>query len=412
MDLSRLPGFPSAISVDVMLQCMPPIDSGADEEEPDPVIPAAMRPLPDARAVTHHSCRILAQTVSLADVSLDRRMTGDSFEYTGSCFNTCNHWEWTPFLASSDEIVQVDPTWWSSLPMELQTRIAAAVKVNKAAQGIKVPHASELRTINCCHRVYDIYNKGFEFACWRSMIPNVVLVPLNCRDRRSLAAIALRRVSLGGGAFQPDDIEQVSAGLLEKLSSAIRSVGGRAFAKTADKSAKNDVKLQAHTRPESILDELTSSKDVLVQSLASKEAPATYLVLKPWKDEVDAASEFRAIIIDRQLAGISQQFWYKSVGHTCDSVVSLVQPVIDLWYDKLLPLCPYADCVLDVYVTKGEAHLIEVNPCGCWASSGSSLFHWISDRDLLLDPCVLPVRVVVPSPDSSTITVDPPYDIA
>merc|ERR1712232_170796 len=109
---------------------------------------------------------------------------------------------------------------------------------------------------------------------------------------------------------------------------------------------------------------------------------------------------------DRQLAGLSQQYWFDSVGHTRESAATFVQPVVDLWYGRLLPICPYADCVLDVYVAQGEAHVIEVNPCGWWGASGSGLFHWVHDRDLLQDLSILPVRVVVDSPDSSTIAVD------
>merc|ERR1712083_668722 len=139
---------------------------------------------------------------------------------------------------------------------------------------------------------------------------------------------------------------------------------------------------------------------------ASKQAPTKYLVLQPWEADITQASELRVIIVDREIAGISQQFWFKSFGHTQKSAAAIVQPVRDLWYDRLLPKCPYADCVLDVYISQGEAHLIEVNPCGWWGSSGSGLFQWVRDRDLLLDPNVLPVRVVVNSNDSSTIIVD------
>lgn len=82
-------------------------------------------------------------------------------------------------------------------------------------------------------------------------------------------------------------------------------------------------------------------------------------------------------------------------GHTRESALAAVQPLMRLWQDELLPKCPYADCVLDAYVVGDVAYLIEVNPCGFWGSSGSGLFHWLHDRDELLGDGPLPVRVVV-----------------
>lgn len=404
-----MPGYQQGIGLDVMMECMRSVEHGEEGDDDIPAIPTPMRPIQGTRGMNCNS-RILVQTVRLSDVRAEAEVKGENYEFLNSSrFHSCNHWEWAPFRAGSNDSVQVDPKWWASLPIEMRSRIAAVSTVVESTRSIQVPHEREMRKHKCCLQVYEAYESGFEFACWRSLMPEAQLVPLKTSDRRALAATALLRV-LSNDEFEADDLEQVSGELLESLDDAIKRVGGKAFVKTANKSAKNDTVLRPHTEPSSILDELTSSRDVLKRSLGSSKTPAKYLVLQPWKDDVTEASELRVIIAGHRIAGISQQKWHKSLGHTKEHAESFVQPVKDLWYKQLLRICPYADCVLDVYVSKGKAHLIEVNPCGWWGSSASGLFQWVRDRDLLLDPSTIPVRVVVSSADSSTITIDPPND--
>eukprot|EP00971_Amphidinium_carterae_P087796 1737206-Amphidinium_carterae.1 len=38
----------------------------------------------------------------------------------------------------------------------------------------------------------------------------------------------------------------------------------------------------------------------------------------------------------------------------------MAQALLRLWYEELLPVCPYHDCILDAFVDQDAAYLIEV----------------------------------------------------
>jgi hypothetical protein len=340
--------------------------------------------------------RIVVQGVALDDVKRlnDRR------------FNSNNHHDWAPFRSSSENEVLVDPTWWSDLGPAMQTEMQRAVDITVAPFDITLPHAAEIGQCDRCNSLYQAYLDAFSFARWSSMKTDAVMVPLPPNDRIAMEELARRQV-LGGSAVQDSDLHKLSEALFSDLQVAIERVGGKAFAKTAEKSAKNDVILKGHTTGLSILKELTSSEDVLKQSLGrgatGRRQTARYLVVQPWQENISKCNEFRVVITNKEVTAVSQQTWACSVGHTIETATACIPPILRLWYSDLLPLCPYADCVLDVYVADSSAHLIEINPCGFWGSSGSALFHWVYDRDVLLDPRTITVRFVTEERDASTL---------
>eukprot|EP00929_Paragymnodinium_shiwhaense_P075255 TRINITY_DN38465_c0_g2_i1.p1 TRINITY_DN38465_c0_g2~~TRINITY_DN38465_c0_g2_i1.p1 ORF type:complete len:399 (+),score=39.26 TRINITY_DN38465_c0_g2_i1:130-1326(+) len=362
-------------------------------------LPSCLPPLPLDVAVQAFGDRcILVQAVALGDVGALRDQR----------FNSNNHHEWAPFRSCGGNAVLVDPAWWRSLGQPIRVELEKAVEVTVAPREVIVPHETEIGHCAGCNAMYHAYLDAFSFARWASMKPDGVMVPLPLSDRAAMERFARQQV-LGGSCIQDKDFEILSRSLLQQLEEAIDHVGGKAFAKTAEKSAKNDVALKGHTTASSILRELTASQDVLRQSLGrgatGRRQTARYLVVQPWVDSINKRNEFRVIIINRQVAAITQQTWACFVGHTIDTATSCVPPILELWNQELLPRSPYADCVLDVYVVDARAHLIEINPCGFWGSSGGGLFHWIHDRDLLLDPKTLVVRFVTEARHASTLGV-------
>lgn len=334
--------------------------------------PVPLPPLPLGNVMQTVEPRIIVQTVLLEDV----RALGDTR------FNSTNHHEWSPFRHRDENAVLVDPSWWDSLGPTVRAELGALVDITVANHEIAVPHESDIKKSRGCLALYHGYVDLFSFARWATLKPDAKIVALNPADRAILEALARRQV-LGGTSLQDGDLEEVSRGLLQDIEQAIDSVGGHAFAKTAEKSAKNDVVLRPHSTAISVLKELTSSQDVLQQSLgqdgAGRRKTAQYLVLQPWIDAISKSNEFRIIVSNQRVAAITQQSWGCFAGHSPKAVMTLVPSMLKLWYDVLLPACPYADCILDVCVLDNVAHLIEINPCGYWGSSGSGLIHWIYD---------------------------------
>lgn len=368
--------------------------------EDEGIIPDPLPVLPGSELVVRGGVSIVVQTVLLSDVQ----------DLKDQRFNSTNHHEWAPFRHGKDDTVEVESAWWVSLSLEMQVEIERVVSIEHVHK-VAVPHEAEILGKTTCNEVYQAYLDCFSFARWQNLRPEAVLIPLAAGDRLVLEGIA-RRHALGGSRLDSGDLGEVGETLIANLQAAIHQVGGRAFAKTAEKSAKNDVTLRPHDTPSSIIQELTQSKDVLQQSLGTggtgKRRTAKYLVVQPWIDDVSASNEFRVIIAERRVVGITQQVWARFVGHSELTAAAAAQPLLNLWYHVLLPSCPYADCVLDAYVVDNVAHLIEINPCGVWGSSGSGLFHWLIDQEQLQGSGPVPVRVVVEEPDASTIVVKLP----
>jgi len=180
------------------------------------------------------------------------------------------------------------------------------------------------------------------------MQPAAHLVALAPSDRDVLESVAIRHAVYSGRKLNEEDLEGLPA-LIGALTEAIRAVGGSAFVKTAEKSAKNDVPLRPHATAQSALMELTSSEDVLRQSLSGGAAGrARYLVVQPWEHGISAHNEWRLIVCGGRVAGISQQTWRRAAGHTEASARAAVPSLIRLW-QELAPLSPYADCVVDAH---------------------------------------------------------------
>jgi hypothetical protein len=353
---------------------------------------------PAACVVHEFGGSVVPQTVAAAAVRAAPEDGGD-------VCNSCNLHEWAPFRADCDG-VRVDPSWWASLAPEHRALMSGAVVVTVSEAPIDVPHAAEIRTHAGCGALYNAYNAGFAFHHWRHMQPAAHLVALAPSDRDVLESVAIRHAVYNGRKLNEEDLEGLPA-LISALTEAIRAVGGQAFVKTAEKSAKNDVPLRPHATAQSALTELTSSEDVLRQSLSGGAAGrARYLVVQPWEHGISAHNEWRLIVCGGRVAGISQQTWRRAAGHTEASARAAVPSLIRLW-QELAPLSPYADCVVDAHVdsSSGRAKLIEVNACGWWGPSGSALFHYQRDHELLRDPDRLPVRVVVETADEYTVSL-------
>ncbi|EME40199.1 hypothetical protein DOTSEDRAFT_38184 [Dothistroma septosporum NZE10] len=65
----------------------------------------------------------------------------------------------------------------------------------------------------------------------------------------------------------------------------------------------------------------------------------------------------------------------------------MVQQIKTLW-DQIAPTLAFTTCILDVYAEVHkfdfQAQLIEINPHGAHCGSGSLLYHWMDDAEILL----------------------------
>ncbi|KAF7532332.1 hypothetical protein G7054_g8072 [Neopestalotiopsis clavispora] len=140
---------------------------------------------------------------------------------------------------------------------------------------------------------------------------------------------------------------------------------------------------------------IVSSKRT-VQSLISLLAKASndpkeeiadsQIFLSPYAN-IDKLSEWRCFIHGDQVVAISQtRFHTHNYDLSDDALHRLVWQARALWRD-IRPSLGFDSCALDVYAeartSDFELKLIEINPGGPFLGSGSLLFHWLDDSDIL-----------------------------
>ena len=131
----------------------------------------------------------------------------------------------------------------------------------------------------------------------------------------------------------------------------------------------------------------------IIKTLASSERCHTsfktqekeYIILKKWDSKfVDREKwEFRVFVHNSKVTAISQYHWFTPFDWSDmdnDKWLELLEK-IKQFYEKHNK---FADCGMDTYVNEsGEVELVEFNSFGMELASGSALFEWDKDRDVL-----------------------------
>eukprot|EP01127_Copromyxa_protea_P005507 TRINITY_DN15430_c0_g1_i2.p1 TRINITY_DN15430_c0_g1~~TRINITY_DN15430_c0_g1_i2.p1 ORF type:complete len:137 (-),score=16.07 TRINITY_DN15430_c0_g1_i2:16-426(-) len=112
------------------------------------------------------------------------------------------------------------------------------------------------------------------------------------------------------------------------------------------------------------------------------------------KTDVDAGNEFRVFVHEGVVTAISQYHWYEDSGWGEEpkktAIPEVVKGICKL-FENLKPHLPFSSCVYDTHVKFTDedgtddilVELVEFNPFGAHISSGSALFHWVRDFDIL-----------------------------
>lgn len=171
------------------------------------------------------------------------------------------------------------------------------------------------------------------------------------------------------------------------------------FVKLTSSSAKNETKPKPMYTVNDIIDFMTFRQQFLQLDYKNyfeyKFNQSKGIVLMPWNDHIDNRSEFRVFIRNKQLIAISQQCWYNVFHYTPEELHIIPQSICTMFYTKLRDLLELPSAILDVTVdfkTK-QTYLIEINPWATWATSGSALFDWVNDHEIIepnLKVCDIP----------------------
>jgi hypothetical protein len=115
----------------------------------------------------------------------------------------------------------------------------------------------------------------------------------------------------------------------------------------------------------------------------SRCAPGKFLTvyLIPW---VTIAREYRMFCYNKKITCISQQNVYKRFGWSEEILREDSALLLNYFYHKIEDCLVYDNVTIDIAILDdGTPYFIEFNSFGKEYASGSALFHWILDYDLL-----------------------------
>jgi hypothetical protein len=154
---------------------------------------------------------------------------------------------------------------------------------------------------------------------------------------------------------------------------------------------------------------LLSAKDIVTSLSTSlrihkafnslKPACGDILYLVPWRRDWNEELEFRVFVHEGRVTCFSQYVWHRDVGWggNSNSIQIVSAKILEFCNNKVIPIFPLTSYVVDVIIiletdvkireinedTKLIVEVIEFNSFGVELASGSALFHWINDFDIL-----------------------------
>ena len=104
--------------------------------------------------------------------------------------------------------------------------------------------------------------------------------------------------------------------------------------------------------------------------------------------EIKPYSEFRVFVYNNNITAISQQNIYKNVFKDVENVDEVIdkyiQLIIDYFYNSIQKKIKFKSFVYDfAIINDNEPYFIEPNTFGKEYASGSALFHWLIDENIL-----------------------------
>jgi len=306
-------------------------------------------------------------------------------------YNTNNFHERSPFRFESDNVVVLDTKFMeeiSGTQVEDDIRKKYDIKVeDNVRYGVENPD----NDMNYWY-VYKTYFNWSDALNWYMALDQPVrVVKLSIREMETLIEIG-RRYIINEHPDITEELEDVP-NLVERIKTAISEVKASphdgVFVKMGKKSTKHEFKPEEQYLATDVIRHLMKCKEITLTLVSDfqKGIEKQCILVKRWDDRINDSNEFRVIVKDKKVVGISQQALYHVVQEMQSVWAQAPNEVYDsinrLWIDvqsKLDERNQYTNCVFDAWIdNEFNAHLIEINSYGDWGPAGSSLYEWVSD---------------------------------
>lgn len=130
------------------------------------------------------------------------------------------------------------------------------------------------------------------------------------------------------------------------------------------------------------------------------------LYFLPWLNHMHKDTEFRVFVFNNKITAISQQRWYTKnkllKGVDSDALSTMIKQILDYHENVISKRITHAKnysmdlAVLNPLTNQSQIYFIEINSFGKEYAAGSSLFHWLTDEDILYsDGTIVEFRYVI-----------------
>jgi hypothetical protein len=116
--------------------------------------------------------------------------------------------------------------------------------------------------------------------------------------------------------------------------------------------------------------------------------PGEAFVIQQWSAEIGMRREVRAFCYRGRVTAVSQDPFWKKLGWREQYSNGFAQAILDVW-GRVKGFLPFDTCTVDLLMTPPgdttgwKARIVEFNGFGAHLNTGSGLFHWVNDTDIL-----------------------------
>jgi len=154
-------------------------------------------------------------------------------------------------------------------------------------------------------------------------------------------------------------------------------------------SLKNCLKVHSGVEVFSLLKSSARvSKDFALFFELPKESWCNNIIIRKWM-EIDLAMEFRGICSSNKLTAISQYvdtIYFEELDTKDENSgklpIPILEQILEFW-ENVKHLIPFDSCCVDFAVFPHKVIIVELNPLDVY--TGSALFSWKEDADILVD---------------------------
>jgi hypothetical protein len=290
--------------------------------------------------------------------------------YLTSRLNDCNHYGERPWVLTSKNQLYLDPFWLNKQTEDFKRELFELLGNNVSDEPVDpTPDMTDIEW-----DIYHLYLNNFNYSRWHNdnLIQNVSIIDLDLKRIKEVSSNCC--YNFGNFLFELPKLQEE----YQNITEALKKYDSPVFVKLDQLSAKTDTEIRPLKNAEEILFHITHSKK-LYKSVYGRNLPVK-LILIPWK-KIDPKYEFRIFICNKKVVAISQQNLYDQYHYTVDEITNIIHLIKNA---DLIHYLPYQEVVCDIFIENNNCHLIECNPYGAYSASGSSLFCWIKDKNLLL----------------------------